>query len=121
MRRWFLEPRGARQASANTRRGHWKYEAFVIELGGASVGPPSRFRLGGGPPDERLAPIIENAARNLFSRIWPQRWEPLGSIIGDHLWRADNVRRKWKERAWSGDSTHMLSGVRLNRRRWGIP
>ncbi len=90
--------------------GHWEYAEFTADLGGQVVDKSANFRFDGGLPDERLAPLLNDKAR--------EGWEPTEPITADHLWRAEKVERKTTNHAWSGKAKHVLYRVRVSFRRW---
>ena len=85
-----------------TPRGLWEYEMFTEVLTVTRYPEKKQFALNHlnafleigrvRDYDNKLARLIEKAARNLLQRVSTQGWEPIDAFDADSLWAKGRVR-----------------------------
>jgi len=85
-----------------TPRGLWEYEMFTEVLTVTRYPEKKQFALNHPNTfleigrvrdyDNKLARLIEKAARNLLQRVSAQGWEPIDAFDADSLWAKGRVR-----------------------------
>ena len=85
-----------------TPRGLWEYEMFIEVLTVTRYPEKKQFALNHPNAfleiervrdyDNKLARLIEKAARNLLQRVSAQGWEPIDAFDADSLWAKGRVR-----------------------------
>ena len=85
-----------------TPRGRWEYEMFTEVLTVTRYPEKKQFALNHPNAfleigrvrdyDNKLARLIEKAARNLLQRVSTQGWEPVDAFDADSLWAKGRVR-----------------------------